>query len=163
MGRDYWVDSNQQMSATETLTLPPWLALAELELGISEIAGPKANKRIVEYHKSTALKAESDEVPWCSALVSFCMKHAGYHSTESAAARSWLNYGEELKSPRFGCIVILKRGTGWMGHVGFYVGETTPDTIRVLGGNQGDKVSIANFPKNQVLGYRWPTKKGAKK
>ena len=36
-------------------------------------------------------------------------------------------------------------GMGWL-----------DETIRVLGGNQGDKVSIENFPKSQVLGYRWP-------
>jgi hypothetical protein len=31
----------------------------------------------------------------------------------------------------------------------------------VLGGNQGDKVSIAAFPLNRVLGYRWPLREFA--
>ncbi|WP_404713632.1 hypothetical protein [Sphingomonas sp. MMS24-J13] len=28
--------------------------------------------------------------------------------------------------------------------------------IEVLGGNQGDQVSNARFPRKQILGIRWP-------
>lgn len=144
------------------LSPPPWLVVAELEMGVSEIPGPKNNPRIIEYQKSTALQDSGDTIPWCSCFANFVVKHAGYIGTDSAVARSWLNNGTELKKPEFGCVVILKRGTGWSGHVGFYVGETTPDTIRVLGGNQGNKVSIENFPKSQVISYRWPIKRSTK-
>ncbi|MGH7471914.1 MAG: hypothetical protein ACRENP_28515 [Longimicrobiales bacterium] len=42
------------------------------------------------------------------------------------------------------------------GHVRFFV-ETKGNNIELLGGNQGDKVSIAPFKQSTVLGYRWPT------
>jgi hypothetical protein len=41
------------------------------------------------------------------------------------------------------------------GHVGFFVEETSRN-VSVLGGNQGEQVSIANQPKARLLGYRWP-------
>jgi hypothetical protein len=28
--------------------------------------------------------------------------------------------------------------------------------VVVLGGNQGDEVSISHLPKSRVLGFRWP-------
>lgn len=141
--------------ASETLVVPKWMEIAEKELGQHEIKGPGSNPRIIEYHKSTTLKASTDEVPWCSSFVCWVMQEAGLKSTRSAAARSWENWGDSLKKPEFGCVVILRRGTGGQGHVGLYVGEG-PDHVKVLGGNQGDQVSIVNFNKNKVVAYRWP-------
>lgn len=141
--------------ASETLIIPKWMEVAEKELGQHEVAGPKANPRILEYHKATTLKATSDEVPWCSSFVCWVMQEAGFKTTRSAAARSWENWGISLKKPEFGCVVVLKRGTGSQGHVGFYVGEGS-DHVKVLGGNQGDRVSIANLNKSNVIAYRWP-------
>lgn len=133
-----------------------WMEIAFKELGQSELPGPKDNPRIIEYQKATTLKETGDEVPWCACLTGWCLKEAGIEPTGSAAARSYLNWGETLFKPKFGCVVVLKRGnSSWTGHVGFYFGEDG-DKIRLLGGNQGDKVSIASFPKSSVLGYRWP-------
>lgn len=142
------------------ITEPPkWVAIAEGELGQAEIPGYDANKRILEYFKSTWLHSSSDETPWCAAFVGWCLLSAGEKPTKSAAARSYASWGKSLKTPEFGCIVVLRRGGGtWQGHVGFYVGESTPETIRILGGNQGDKVSIQNFKKSDVIAYRWPNK-----
>jgi uncharacterized protein (TIGR02594 family) len=137
---------------------PLWLTIAENELGVTEIPGPKSNNRILEYHKSTTLKATNDDIPWCSAFVNWVMQKAKIPGTLSAAARSWLSWGVGLNNtyPAFGAVVILRRGNNpAQGHVGFYVGNTTPETVRVLGGNQGDKVSIINYKKEHVLGYRW--------
>ena len=131
------------------------------ELGTKEAAGSKDNPKIVEYHQAVTLKAKDDEVPWCSSFVNWVMKKAGKKGTNSAAARSWLKWGQEISSkvPKYGSIVVLSRGTDLIsGHVGFYVGKTIGGSIKVLGGNQGDKVSIAVFSKNKVLGYRWPSK-----
>ncbi|MEN6441642.1 MAG: hypothetical protein ABFD97_24030 [Syntrophobacter sp.] len=41
------------------------------------------------------------------------------------------------------------------GHVGFYTGEDS-DVITMLGGNQGDSVSIQDYRKDRWLGFRWP-------
>ena len=42
------------------------------------------------------------------------------------------------------------------GHVGFAVGKDTAGRLLVLGGNQGNAVSIAAFDVARAIGYRWP-------
>ena len=51
-------------------------------------------------------------------------------------------------------VVVLRRGSSPVaGHVGFYAGSTGT-VIHVLGGNQGDTVSIATFSLDDLLGLR---------
>lgn len=132
----------------------PWMGIAERELGVSELAGGVHNPRIIAYHSATTLKASTDEVPWCSSFVCWVMEMAGYRSTRSAAARSWLTWGAQLETPVSGCIVVLRRGSG--GHVGFYADAAEPGRINLLGGNQGDRVCVAPYATSRVLGYRFP-------
>jgi uncharacterized protein (TIGR02594 family) len=134
----------------------PWLPIALAEQGVKEYPGDGDNPRIVEYLQSTTLEAPmrtNDETAWCSAFVNWCVEHAGYEGTDSAWAKSWLNWGKAIPKPRRGCVVILTRAGG--GHVGFYMGGTKT-TIAVLGGNQSDEVNQANRPKADLLGYRLP-------
>lgn len=134
----------------------PWLDIAMSQLGVREIPGLSHADAILEYHKTTTLKATTDETPWCSSFVNWCFKKAGIPGTNSAAARSWLKWGEETE-PRRGCVVVLSRGSNPVnGHVGFYLGTAPGGRIIVLGGNQGNQVSKQKFPKTQVIGYRWP-------
>lgn len=134
---------------------PRWLVIASQEMGVSEIVGLNHNKRILDYHSCTSLMAQTDEVPWCSSFVNWCMKQSMIRGTQSAAARSWLSWGYECK-PTTGCIVVMERGdNGNSGHVGFLV-EYDQAFVHILGGNQGNKVSVQKFPKHKVLGYRWP-------
>jgi len=74
--------------------------------------------------------------------------------TKKLNARSWLNVGKETDSPEQGDIVVLWRGDrdGWKGHVGFYVRESEKN-IYMLGGNQGNRVQIAPYPKSRLLKY----------
>lgn len=134
---------------------PLWLRLARRELGISEIAGPEHNPRILEYHDHTSLDAERDEVHWCSSFVNFCIQQAGLTGTRSAMARSWLKWGRPIDEPRPGCVVVLRRGKPPSGHVGFFIKEEN-NRLFLLGGNQGDRVCIVSFPRWDVIGYRWP-------
>ena len=136
--------------------MPNWLACAYQEVGVLETPGADTTKRIIEYHSVTSLKATSDEVPWCSSFVSWCLEQAGIESTRSAAARSYLKWGYLLKEPKEGCIVIMGRTSNPLkGHVGFWIGESDLQTC-VLGGNQKDQVCELMFPKGLVLSYRWP-------
>jgi uncharacterized protein (TIGR02594 family) len=137
----------------------PWYAIAQSKLGIHEIPGPKANAFIVECLESTTLDrrdAMLDETAWCSAFVNRVMQLAGVEGTNSAWARSWLNWGREPDDEEFGkgVIVVLERGAN-SGHVGF-LADWDDDTVTLLGGNQGDAVSLAIFPQSRVLGYRVP-------
>lgn len=136
---------------------PPWLNEAIGELNTVEISGNKHNPRIIEYHQTTSLKAKDDETSWCSSFVNWCFKQVGIEGTNSAAARSWLNWGRVLEEPKRGCVVIFWRVSikSWQAHVAFYIGETK-DHILCLGGNQNNTVNISKYPKKRLLGYRWP-------
>jgi uncharacterized protein (TIGR02594 family) len=134
---------------------PPWMTVAICELGVKEYPGNGENPRIVEYLQSTNLSAPDsarDETPWCSAFANWCVEQSGYAGTDSAWARSWLNWGETIDKPRRGCVVVLQRDVN-KGHVGFYLAATTGG-IKLLGGNQGNQVCVSTFKKSDVLGYR---------
>ena len=142
-----------------------WLDIAVAEIGIKENALPgHHNNRILEYFKTTTLKATTDETPWCSAFVNWVVIQAGDKGTNSALAKSWLNWGSAVDPPVRGCIVVLKKKTpgftqatgsttGY--HVGFYVSHTNTH-IKILGGNQSDQVKYTNFALGafDVKGYR---------
>ena len=83
------------------------------------------------------------------------MEQAGIEGTNSAMARSWLKWGREIDEPVKGCIVILKRGTGMSGHVGFY-DDRDELFLTLLGGNQSDQVCLKDYKMRDVLGYRLP-------
>jgi uncharacterized protein (TIGR02594 family) len=124
---------------------------AKKEMGINELSGAKHNKRILEYHATTTLKAKSDEVPWCSSFVNWVVFKCSMEGTNSAAARSWMKWGKGLTKPVKGCIVVFTRTGG--GHVGFYHSEDK-GFIYVLGGNQSNSVNISAYAKSRLLGYR---------
>lgn len=135
----------------------PWMPIALAELGAREFPGDRDNPRVIEYLHSTSLSApmnNNDETHWCSAFVNWCVERSGFEGTDSAWARSWLNWGQRITTPRRGCIVVFSRGTV-SGHVAFFERQTAT-TVRVLGGNQQDEVNFSSFPKSRVLGYRVP-------
>lgn len=143
------------MNKQQEKFLKLFLEIAQGELGVKEVAGEGNNSRILEYHQTCSLKATSDDISWCSAFVNWVIKNAGLAGTNSAAARSWLKWGESTTFEK-GCIAVLKRGDApWQGHVGFCVRENREDVF-ILGGNQNDEVNITSFDKYDVIGYRLP-------
>lgn len=138
---------------------PIWLARARNYLGLREIPGSRHNSQILKWWQAIKAPFRDDETSWCGGFVGGIMVESGLPVVKGApAARSWLNYGKPLAKPVVGCIVIFWRGNpkGWSGHVGFVVGVDRPGNLMVLGGNQGDMVSIKPFGRERVLGYRWP-------
>ena len=67
-----------------------------------------------------------------------------------------MNWGEAVDDPQEGDVVVLWRESrdSWKGHVGFFSGYDDNGDIKVLGGNQGDSVSIKSYSKNRLLGFR---------
>jgi uncharacterized protein (TIGR02594 family) len=134
------------------------IAKREMETSVAETPGPGDNPRIVEFHKSTHLSAslaDDDETPWCSSFVNWCVEQAGFQGTNSARAKSWLNWGSALDTPREGCIVVLNRTKDpSKGHVGFFVSEEG-SKIQILGGNQNNEINISGYAKSRLAGYRW--------
>lgn len=91
---------------------------------------------------------------WCAGFVNAVLSKTGMVGTGSLMARSFLGWGAPVSNPGPGDVVVIKRGEAPFGHVGLYVGKNQDGTIRVLGGNQSDRVSVANYATKDVLGYR---------
>lgn len=139
----------------DSVIKPAWLIEAEKHIGLREIKGPKHEPKILQWWKAIKRGGiKSDEVPWCSAFVGAMLEAVGIESSRYESARSYLTWGRPVKAPVLGCIVVFSRAGG--GHVGFVVGRTVGGDLLVLGGNQNDAVSVALFPRNRVLDYRWP-------
>jgi len=148
------------------VTEPKWLSQARLHLGVKEHKGTRSNPAVLEFFRAVGHpEIDNDETAWCAAFAGAMLKTAGYPippATVNLAARSYQNYGRKLDEPRIGCIAVFKRGnSSWMGHVGFVVGWDD-DHIELLGGNQGNAVSIAKYSRSQLLGFRWPVAVNAK-
>ncbi|MEZ5923920.1 MAG: TIGR02594 family protein [Hyphomicrobiaceae bacterium] len=135
----------------------PWVEQARAWIGLAEGPGTSVNPAIRAFYADAGHpEIEDDGVAWCAAFVGACLRRSGIESTGSLMARSYLAWGEPLERPREGAIAVLKRGANPAeGHVGFFVSEED-GTIRILGGNQGDRVCVAGFPRSRLLGYRWP-------
>ncbi|HEX2448925.1 MAG TPA: TIGR02594 family protein [Methyloceanibacter sp.] len=135
---------------------PPWYALALGERGVKEAPGASDNPLVRAYYRDAGHpEVKHDSVPWCAAFVGAMLARSGLKPSGSLAARSYLNWGNKLVTPRRGCIVVLKRGKGWQGHVAFFDREENGLYV-CLGGNQSDKVGFATYRRSLVLGLRWP-------
>lgn len=134
---------------------PKWIALARSLIGLHEVKGAQHSPEILAMWKDIKRGGiKNDETAWCAAFVGAMLERAGIPSSRFESARSYLEWGSTLGAPVYGCVVVFTRDGG--GHVGFVVGKDTSGRLLVLGGNQGDAVSIKAFPLDRVSGYRWP-------
>lgn len=132
---------------------PELFRVANDTLGLDENAQREA---LQEYMKNGGQNIDPATTAWCAAYVNATLAHAGVKGTGSFMARSFLNWGQPVEQPQKGDIVVLSRGdpSGPSGHVGIFDGMNEDGTIRILGGNQGNRVSIATYSTENVLGYR---------
>ncbi len=97
---------------------------------------------------------DSDERPWASASVNHALEKSGIRGTGSERALSWLEWGVPLPKPAVGAVAVLDYGEG-RGHVAFVVG-TYDGKIVLLGGDQGNAMSLTAFAAEEISAYRWP-------
>lgn len=134
---------------------PQWLAIARPLVGLHEVKGAEHSPEILGMWRAIKRSGiQDDETPWCAAFVGACLERAGIRSSRFESAASYLKWGVRLDGPAHGCIVVFSRDGG--GHIGFVVGVDASGNLLVLGGNQGDQVSVKAFPTTRVTGYRWP-------
>jgi uncharacterized protein (TIGR02594 family) len=134
---------------------PDWLHLARRHLGLRETPGVATTPLIRRWLIELRAWWQDDETPWCGTFCAAVMREAGLPLPKAwYRARAWLDWGQPLPRDLLGCIVVFDRAGG--GHVGFVVGRNILGQLLVLGGNQGNQVSIAAFHTGRVLGYRWP-------
>lgn len=135
--------------------LQAWHLEARKHLGLAEIPGKEHSPTILAMLKSLKAWWADDETPWCGVFVAHCMRVAGVALPRDwMRAKAWASWGQGLTGPVVGCVVVFERQGG--GHVGFVVGRDQTNRLLVLGGNQGNKVTVAPFDLNRVVGYRWP-------
>jgi uncharacterized protein (TIGR02594 family) len=137
---------------------PRWLALARTDLGIRETPGiannPVLMKRFASITKALGILYNADSVPWCGAQMAWWMTQCGISPPPIAVrASSWGSWGIPLAKQVPGAVLVFTREGG--GHVTLYVGEDATHYM-CLGGNQGDKISIAPLLKSRAPLIRWP-------
>lgn len=137
----------------------PWIAEGRKHVGLAEIPGKQHNKIITNWLIGLGAWWRDDETPWCGTFTAHCCRTAERDLPKHwYRAKGWLENTTKLSKPAYGCIVVFERQGG--GHVGFLVGVTADGYLMVLGGNQGNRVSIAKFSKDRVVAYLWPNKDG---
>lgn len=136
--------------------------LAMRFVGMKEVAGISSNPMILAWLRLDNTWPAGDDVPWCAAFLSFIAWLVRAPRSTSLAARSWLKVGTPiaLAEARVGFdVVVLNRNgspdpdVAGPGHVGFFA-AIEGDKVVLLGGNQGDAVSLARFNTSDVLGVR---------
>jgi uncharacterized protein (TIGR02594 family) len=129
---------------------------AAANLGYSET---EQNEALQEYLANGGVNLDPAKTAWCAGFVNASLEQSGVKGTNSLAARSFQNWGQPVQEPQVGDVAVFSRPSAGpqAGHVGFYAGTNPDGTIKVLGGNQGDKVSYSSYPDNRLLGYRRPS------
>lgn len=128
-------------------------------IGTKEYAGEADNPTILQWASELGHTIKDyyrkDSIAWCGLFMGVCAKRAGYvppSGFDTLRARSWAKWGDPVTgNPLLWDVLIFERQGG--GHVGIYVGEDKV-CYHVLGGNQGDTVSIVRIPKERHIATR---------
>lgn len=139
--------------------------LAERWVGVKELPGKgRSNPFILGMLQLDQSWPADDEVAWCSAFVNFICWQLRLTRSKNLAARSWLGVGQVLAADQaqvgFDLVILRQPGgpgadvqKGAPGHVGFFAGHHD-SAVWILGGNQGNAVTVARFDPDLVIGYR---------
>ena len=137
----------------------PWLAEAWRLRDVKEAPGAADNPTITGWAADLHLGSFPDSTPWCGLFVSHCV--ASQLPDEPLPrlpmrARSWAGFGRSCR-PQPGAVAVFWRESpaAETGHVGFYFGEDDAAS-HILGGNQGDRVSVARIARDRLISTRWP-------
>lgn len=136
---------------------PPWVTELLKVFGWHEV---RDNARLRAWLKSdNETLGDPAALPWCGDAAETAMKLAlpdepfpGNLGINPYWARNWAGFGRAALG--FGTIGVFERGPK-SGHVGFLVGYDDAN-YHVLGGNQGDRVSVVPIDKDRLLASRWP-------
>lgn len=143
----------KQFNYLGTKTGPKVLIEALRWLGIKEAPGADIdNQAILAWAAFVGAGSyyKHDATPWCALYISFVVKMASFPlPNDPLRALSWAHFGTAVGAgdASLGDILVMERDGG--GHVTMYVGEDDTHYYG-LGGNQGDMVCIAPFPKGRI-------------
>ena len=136
---------------------PSWVEIALQDLGLAEIPGKKTQNKIASWLLKLKAWWTDDETPWCGVAMAAWMKECMLpYPKLYMRAKSWSTWGVEVPKDKafYGCVGVWNRSGG--GHVGIIVGINENGYHMVLGGNQGNKVSIVAISPDRLESVRWP-------
>lgn len=127
--------------------------------GLKEAEGEINNPTIIDWFLKLQLPYRSDSVNWCGVFIGNCMlENKMLPPSNPQIARSYLNVGEKIPLSKIeaGDLVVFWRiaPEHWSGHVGLFINRKNDSLVNVLGGNQGDSVSIKTYEIRKLLGIR---------
>jgi uncharacterized protein (TIGR02594 family) len=130
--------------------------IAQAYIGADENDSEQAAAISAFIKKNAGIDINPATTAWCAAFLDAVLHASGSEGTGKLNARSYLAWGIPVDSPQLGDVVVLQRGgkDSWQGHVGLYMGTNEDGSVRVLGGNTGDKVGEADYAPDKVLGFR---------
>lgn len=136
---------------------PKMLREALACFGVRETAGAGNTPQIMQWADYLGGDVRrvytADSIPWCGLFTAFVAQRAGKPLPPSPLwALSWATWGDKAPRAELGDVLVFTRPGGG-GHVGLYVGEDAT-TYSVLGGNQGDAVSIVRVAKSRCVAAR---------
>ena len=140
-----------------TIQLPSLVREGLATLGTREVAGAEHNPIILGWAREVGLHAvyRADETPWCGLWMAVVAQRAGWPVVHGPLwARNWAHFGAASAEPSLGDVLAFTRPGGG-GHVGLYIAEDTT-SFHVLGGNQGDAVSIVRIARERMIAARRP-------
>jgi uncharacterized protein (TIGR02594 family) len=142
-----------------------WYEEAKRLLGVREGPGALNNPVLLDWADDLDIHYPSDDIAWCGLFVAHCVGATLPDEPLPAnplGARNWAKFGAASQAAPGAILVFWRKSPqSGLGHVGFYHGEDAA-TYHVLGGNQGDSVSIAKVARNRLVanGIRRPATAG---
>lgn len=125
-------------------------------LGVAEYPGPKSNPEIAKFFDLAPdwLDQDDSTTAWCGLFRGY-VGHVTMTGLprEHYRARRWMEWGEAVTLAQAvrGDTVITQRSGGH--HVALF-DRMEGHVVYLLGGNQGNKVSIAAFSSGVIIGVR---------
>jgi uncharacterized protein (TIGR02594 family) len=140
--------------------LPPRMIREGLALyNVAERLGADDNPTILGWARElgggVARDYNADAIPWCGLYAAIVAKRADKQIPDNPLwARNWSKFGVASPGAALGDVLVFSRGAV-SGHVGLYIAEDS-SAYHVLGGNQGDKVSIVRIARERLVAVRRP-------
>lgn len=142
----------------------PWMEVAireakqwaghheSLEKSTRAIKRKKGSKGVItaNYHEKIGViigdSTPSMSTAWCASFVNYCLKDSGHSFTRNPSSQFPVNSKKfvEIDRPIYGALVVYKHtkpGNG-IGHVAFIFSKIEEGDYAVLGGNQGDSITL---------------------
>lgn len=136
--------------------MPPWMAEMHRKKGLHEVHN---NATLAAYMRRWgAYLGNPANLPWCGDIMeSVVAKTLPDEPLPGNPfwAQAWNGFGIDAGGPAIGSIGVI-RWSLRAGHVGTVAGVSR-GRVHLLGGNQSNAVTIASFPEEKFIGFRWPS------